>query len=247
MTVISQPGARRRPLAFAGLLAAAALLLGVVAPAAATPDFNGVWQTVNPPLALLTADGREPPLLPAAKKLYEQRKVQLAKGDLSFDGTETRCAPPGEPRIYSEGMPFDIVQTPKQLLFGYQWNRLVRFVNFDVPMDVLSPYYFGTSVGHFDGNTLVVDTQGFNDKFFLDRSGMPHSDELHLMEYYTLSADGDTMRLRIHIEDPQTFAWPWDTVLSFKKLPHTRITEDICTMREKLVPNNLLFFDPPAK
>jgi len=220
------------------------MMLAVGKAAAATPDFDGVWQTLNPPLALLTADGHEPPLLPAAKAVYEQRKAMLAKGDHSFDITETRCAPPGEPRIYSEGMPFDIIQTPRQLLFGYQWNRLVRFVNFNVPMDVLSPYYFGTSVGHFDGSTLVVDVQGFNDKFFLDRAGMPHSDQLHLIEYYQLGPHGDSMRLRIHVEDPATFAQPWDTVLQFRKLPHTRITEDICTMREKLVPQDLLFFDP---
>ena len=232
-----------RALTLLALSASAAITLLSQA-TAATPNFNGVWETVNPPAMLLTATGQEPPLLPAAKAIYDQRKAQLAKGDLSFDPVGTRCAPPGEPRIFLENMPFDITQTPKQLLFGYQWNRLVRFVNFNVPMDVPSPFYFGTSVGHFEGNTLVIDAQGFNDKFTLDRAGLPHSDQLHLMEYFKLSPNGTTITARIHIEDPATFTKPWDTILHFKKLPNTRVTEDICTMREKLIPQSLQFFDP---
>jgi len=230
-------GVARRLVAMLAAVAA----LGFGARAQAAPDFSGVWQPVNPPLALHTVRGVEPPLLPAAKAVYDQHKAMLAKGDVSFDRTRTRCGPPGEPRIMTEAMPFDIVQTPTQLLFGYQWNRLVRFVKFDTKMDVLSPFYFGTSVGTFDGSMLVIDAEGFNDRFFLDRSGMPHSDQLKLTEYFSLGKGGQTMQARIHVEDPQTFSAPWDTVLHFRKLPNTRITEDICTMREKLVPPSLQF------
>lgn len=231
---------RARALRLAGM---SALLLSSTT-CMATPQFSGVWQALNPPMALKTIDGKSPPLLPAAKALYERRQAQFDRGDVSFDPTETRCAPPGEPRIYTEDMPFDIMQTSNKLLFGFQWNRLIRYVDLDKPLDVISPYYFGTSVGHFVGDELDVDAQGFNGKFFLDRSGLPHSDQLHLIERFTLGQGGQTMRLQIRIEDPKTFSKPWETELSFRKLPHARIAEDICTLRKHLVPPNLQFFDP---
>lgn len=221
-----------------------ASLMGGCALAVAAPQFGGVWQPLDPPAALLTLNGKEPPLLPAAKVLYEQRKAQLAKGDTSFDPTETRCSPPGEPRIFTQDMPFDIVQTPQKLLFGFQWNRLVRYIELDKPMDVISPYYFGTSVGHFVGNELDVDVQGFNDRFFLDRSGLPHSDQLRLSEKFSLSSSGNQLHLQITVNDPKTFSGPWETALNFRKLPHTRIAEDICTVRKHLVPPDVQFFDP---
>ncbi|MFT3905839.1 MAG: hypothetical protein QM718_06015 [Steroidobacteraceae bacterium] len=222
----------------------ALLLVGGIGTAQAVPQFGGVWQPVDPPAALRTVEGREPPLLPAPKALYEQRKAQLAKGDKSFDPSSTRCAPPGEPRILTESMPFDIVQSDRMLMVGYQWNRLVRTIDIDKAEEVLSPYYFGTSTGHFSGDTLVVKATGFNDKFFLDRSGMPHSKQLQLTETFSLAAAGKTLKIHIRVEDPQTFSAPWETELTFRKLPNARVAEDICTLREKLVPAELQFFDP---
>ncbi len=223
---------------------ALSVAVSLSATALAAPDFNGVWQPLDPPVAFKPVGGGAVPLLPAPQAIYTQREAQFAKGDLSFDPTSTRCAPPGEPRIMTESMPFDIVQTKKEIAFGYQWNRLVRFVYLDKPVDVVSPYYFGTSNGHFEGKTLVIDDEGFNDKFFLDRSGLPHRDQLKLTEYFSLSHNGATLSARIHVEDPATFSKPWDVVLNFKKLPKGRIAEDICTIREHLIPKDLEFFDP---
>ncbi|MGC3982977.1 MAG: hypothetical protein QM808_17125 [Steroidobacteraceae bacterium] len=208
------------------------------------PKFSGVWQPINPPAALLTSNGKAPPLLPAARTVYEQRKAMLAKGDTSFDPTITRCAPPGSPRIYTENMPFDILQTSKKVLIGFQWNRLQRHIELDKPMDIINPTYLGTSVGKISGKSLEVDSDGFNDRFFLDRSGMPHSEALKLHETFTLNAKGDQLQIRIRIEDSQTFSAPWETVLNFRKLTGVRIAEDICTMRQNLVPEDLKFFDP---
>jgi hypothetical protein len=236
--VLSHPSCARR----AVLLGLAALACAARAPAA--PQFTGVWQPIDPPLALHTVQGLEPPLLPAPRALYEQRKAMLAKGDRSFDRSSTECAPPGEPRILTEQMPFDILQTPKTLLLGFQWNRLVRQIDIDQPLEVVSPYYFGTSVGHFVGDTLQVEAEGFNDKFFLDRSGMPHSTQLRLRETFRLGPDGNTLRIRIHFEDPRTFSAPWDAELQFRRQPGARIAEDICTLRLNLVPSELRFFDP---
>jgi hypothetical protein len=208
--------------------------------------FDGIWLPIEPPTALRTADGKDPPLRPTAKRLYAKRKAQFAKGDLSFDPTSSKCAPPGMPRIYTEAKPFEIIMTPKQVFFGYQWNRLIRFVDLDTPLHVLSPFFFGNSVGHIDGKTLHIDADGFNDRTFLDREGLPHSDQLKLTEDYSLSVDGDRMTARIRVEDPATFVHPWETQLVFKRMPGARILEDICSMREHMVPKDLQFFDPKS-
>jgi len=233
---------------FRNLLIAAALgqglLPGASAALAAPLDLEGVWRPIDPPKALLTTDGKAPPLLPPARAVYERRKAQLAKGDLSFDRSSTRCGPEGEPRILTEDAPFDIFQTPQKLLFGFERSRLLRYIDLDKPMDVISPYYFGTSVGHISGDRLEVEVQGFNDRFFLDRSGMPHSDALSLKETFSLEPGGEVMRVRIRFEDPKTFSRPWETVLRFRKLKAVRIAEDVCPIRENLVPKDMQFFDP---
>jgi hypothetical protein len=230
----------RRSFAVAALLSLGA---GTARAQATVNGFDGVWQPIDPPAALRTIEGKDPPLLPAARSLYAQRKAQLAKGDVSFDPTRNKCAPPGIPRIYTEAKPFEIITTSKQVFFGYQWNRLIRFVDLDAPMHVLSPFFFGNSVGHLDAGRLHIEADGFNDRTFLDRAGLPHSDQLKLTEDYSLSADGGRMTVRIRVEDPATFARPWETQLAFKRMPGARILEDICSLREHMVPKELQFFD----
>jgi hypothetical protein len=226
------------------LLSLLAASLSAAGTAPLRPDFTGVWEPIDPPLALRTRQGNEPPLLPAPKQLYEQRIALLNRGEVAFDATRTKCAAPGEPRILTERMPFDIFQTMHTLLIGFQWNRLVRQIDLDTPLEVISPYSFGTSVGHIAGGVLSVDTQGLSEETFLDRSGLPHSSELRLSERFRLLAGGQRLQIRIRFEDPLTFSAPWETVLEFRRLPGVRIAEDICTLRRHLVPEGLQFFDP---
>ena len=197
-------------------------------------DFDGVWQIAKATPKLLTTAGKTPPLLPAAAAAYAKTSAQLAAGDHSFDLSSTLCKPPGEPRTQNQAMPFDITQSPTRIIIGYQWNRLVRFITVGGNVAPLGPTYFGTSNAHWQGKTLVVDVTGFNNEFFLDDSGMPHSDQLHLTEWFTLTNGGNTLREKIRFEDPETFAKPWQTVLTYDKLPGARIQQDICEVRTGL-------------
>jgi hypothetical protein len=214
------------------------LVLGallIAAPAiAATPDLNGVWQVITPVTHLTTTDGATPPLQPAAAKIYADRSAQLAKGDRSFD-TTLKCKPMGEPRTSydPDGGPFESLQNPEEIVFGYTWNRTMRFVYLTGKApDVIGPTYYSTSSGAWHGNKLVLDTESIHDTVLLDAAGLPHSEAMKITETFQLSPDGQTLTENLHFVDPATFTKPWDATVQFKRLPAgTRIAEDVCEER----------------
>lgn len=209
---------------------AASLLLAATA-CASPKQFEGVWQVIGNVAALRTTSGAEPPLLPEAKAVYDKHRASRKAGDTSYDPTR-QCLPHGVPRIAYEPMPFELLPQAKQVVFMYQWNRLVRLVDLNKEhTEPPGPTFLGQSVGHWDGDTLVVDTNSFNDMSLLDADGMPHSDQLHVIERYTLDTSGNKMDAVITVEDPQTFSRPWETRVSFKRLHNVRIEEDVCVER----------------
>lgn len=224
------------------LLVALLALTGVTTPASyaielkAPVDFSGVWRVATEVKELRTVEGKEPPLLPDAKKIYEQRKAQLKKGDKSFDLASTQCKPLGEPRIMYESkqFPFEILQTDRQVFFGYQWNRLIRYIQMNKPQNVLIPLYFGGSEGKWEGTTLVAEVQGLHENVTLDAAGMPHSEDIRMTERYSLKNNGKQMQVRITFNDPATFSKPWDAVFNFDKVPGGQIEEDVCVERIKM-------------
>lgn len=224
----------RHACVFALLLSAACW--NVYAAESKSPDLTGVWRVNKDVKELRTADGKEPPLLPESKKLYAQRKTQYKKGDTSFDASTVTCKPQGQPRIMydSKDFPFEIQQTAQKLFFGYQWNRLIRYVNMNQPQKVLIPLYFGGSDGHWDGDTLVVEVQGLHGDTFLDAAGMPHSEDMLMTERYRLKNGGRQMEVRITFNDPATFSKPWDAAFIFDKVPDGQIEEDVCIERLKV-------------
>lgn len=199
-------------------------------------DFSGVWRVATAVTELRTVNDEQPPLLPEAKKLYEQRKTLLKRGDKSFDMASTQCKPLGEPRIMyeSKDFPFEILQTDQQVFFGYQWNRLIRYIYMNQPQNVLIPLYFGGSEGKWEGSTLVAEVQGLHENVTLDAAGMPHSEDIKMTERYTLKNDGKQMQVRITFNDPTTFSKPWDAIFTFDKIPKGQIEEDICVERIKM-------------
>jgi len=195
---------------------------------AAKPDLTGVWSITSDDSTLKTVDGKTPPLTPAAAAIYKKHLAEAAKGDHSFDGMRT-CLPPGLPRLMLEKEPFEIMQRDKAVYFVSQVNRLPRraYFNEKLPTDV-DPEYLGFSVAKWDGDTLVIDSAGFRDITLLDDSGLPHSEDLHLTERYTLSKDGKELHARFTIEDPKTFTRPWEARAEYKKLPGYEIPEEVC-------------------
>jgi hypothetical protein len=187
------------------------------------PDLgsDGVWL---PGQVADLASKADVPLLPWAKlKFQENNAMKQNDGD-------ARCLPPGVPRIMLMPRPFKIVQMPNRILFLYEGGAHVwRQVWMDGrahPKDP-NPNWLGHSIGHWDGDTLVVDTVGFNDKTWLDDAGHPHTERLHVVEKYT-PTESLTMKYDIVIDDPGAYAQPWtfSSGLSFRL--GGKLAEDIC-------------------
>lgn len=219
---------RRRAFALIGLG-----LLPLLAGAANPSNFNGVWLIKTPVVQLKSTDGSPPPLLPAVQSIYAERIAKLKTGDRSYDAT-LRCKPMGEPRTAydPEGGPFEITVNPKVLVFGYTWNRMVRFVYVTkAAVDPVGPTYYGTANAQWQGETLIVHAEDFHDDTLLDEAGMPHSEQLKLTERYRLINGGTELEEQLRFEDPQTFSMPWETRLVYTRQVGARIAEDVCIER----------------
>ena len=217
----------------AGVTALGAMVLTTAAHSAfaAKPDLTGVWAVTGTHTSLKTVEGTPPPLVPAAKAVYEKHLADAAKGDRKFDET-TSCLPPGLPRLMLVKEPFEILQRDKIIYFLHQLNRMPRrvYLGEQVPADA-DPMYLGYSVAKWDGDALVIESSGFRDSTLLDDAGLPHSEALHLTERYQLAADGKMLHARFTIEDPRTFTRSWSTEANYVRRPGYEIPEDVCAER----------------
>ena len=220
------PKATRLGVALAALLVTAPVLAGI-------PDLSGVWSIVKPEDELKTEDGKVPPLLPEAKAVYEKNKAMAARGDHSFDST-THCLPPGLPRLMLIRSPFEVLQRANTIYFVHELNRLPRraYLNEKLPTDE-DPHYLGYSVARWDGDTLVIDSNGFEEGTLLDATGLPHSESLQLTERYQLDKDGKHLHARFTIEDNRTFSAPWSFKAEYMKKPGYELHEDVCADKQK--------------
>jgi hypothetical protein len=170
------------------------------------------------------------PFLPWAKEVYEKRIASL-----QLDDPEARCLPPGVPRMMATPFPFQIFQLPDRVLFLYEGGAHVwRVIYTDGrphPKDP-NPTYLGDSVGHWEGDTLVVDVIGFNDRTWLDQDGHPHTEALHVIERYT-RRDEMTLHYEVTIEDPKTYSKPWTTSYTIPWQPNMELLEYICQENNK--------------
>ena len=121
---------------------------------------------------------------------------------------EIKCYLPGVPRATYIAQPFRIFQNNTQIFFAYQFAGAVRNIYLKDPGPAPVDSWMGQSVGHWEGNTLVVDVTGMNDQTWFDRAGNFHSDALHVVERYTLK-NHDTISYEATIEDPNVFTRPW--------------------------------------
>ena len=155
----------------------------------------------------------EIPFQPWARAVYDYRQETLAAED-----PHVRCIPPGGPRQFAVPFGLQIVQARHMnrifILSGGSirpW-REIYMDGRDHPVgDFLNPSYFGHSVGRWDGDTLVVDTVGFNERFWIHREGFPHTEAMHLSERITRT-DMNNLRYEITIDDPHAYTAPWSAV-----------------------------------
>ncbi|HEY7444308.1 MAG TPA: hypothetical protein VH702_21445 [Vicinamibacterales bacterium] len=196
-----------------------------------TPDLSGVWQGGGPVgnIAQGLPPGEVIPLLPEARKLMESR--------LSKDDPEANCLPTGVPRIAP--YPWRIVQTPTHIFFLFEGNihsyRQIFVDGRKHPVDP-DPTWYGHSIGHWEGSTLVVDTIGFNDKFWFDFKGHPHTERLHIIERYTRTNVG-TLVNQITIDDPGAYSRPFTVSFTARLAPGEELMEYICNENNQDVPH----------
>ena len=203
----------------------------IAGPAHDPHDLSGVWNSRGFIGGAGFGSGL-PQLTPLGQDLFKKSKSSNS-GQYTLKDTNdpviTKCLPPGVPRIYLQPFPWEIVQTPKEMVFLYEYDHTVRHIFTDGrkhPEDV-TPTYMGDSIGHWEGNTFVVDTVGFNDKTWLDRGGYGHSDELHVVERFQRVNEND-LELDITIEDPKALAAPWPAHLQFQLHANWSLQEQNC-------------------
>jgi hypothetical protein len=190
-------------------------------------DLNGIWEALGTanwdiqahaaaagPVSSLAADfaippgpgiveGNDIPYLPAA---LEQKKKNL-ENRFAAD-PEVKCFLPGVPRATYMPYPFQIIQSQKNIMISYEYAGAVRIIDMGHPGPAPVDSWMGWSIGHWDGDTLVVDVTGFNNKTWFDRAGNFHSDALHVVERYTPRSP-DVLMYEATIEDPKVFSRPW--------------------------------------
>ena len=194
-------------------------------------SISGVWwtQSYNPKIQLL--GGADLPYNDKGKAEYAKNMGALKNGSLR-DEARHLCVPDGLPRILGNPYPFQIIQTPGQVAIVYELNHVIRIIPMDRPMPnahelEVAPYYSGHSVAHWDGDTLVIESAGFNDKTFLDATGAPHSDAMTTVERLKKIND-KTLEDVITVNDPEMFARPWTARFVYDLHPEIRIEDYVC-------------------
>jgi hypothetical protein len=171
------------------------------------PDLSGAWQpnaireNVN-----LVATGVKVPFQPWAEKVYQQHRDNISRDD-----PEARCLPPGVPRMTTTPYPFRIMQTPGLTLIVYEggahvWRQI--FTDGRPHSADPNPTWLGESIGHWEGDTLVVDTIGFNGKTWLDEEGLHTTESLHVIEKFRRTDFGH-LETENTVDDPKAYTKPW--------------------------------------
>jgi hypothetical protein len=180
-------------------------------------DFSGVW-TNSPPENTRSFQNSAlrpdpPPMTTWAQERYDQAKPTF--GSRSVPVLETNdpvyeCFKPGTPRIYMHPFPMEIIQTPGRVMMIFEYDHAIRQIYTDGRdhRTDLAPMWMGDSTGNWEGKTLVVESVNFNDKTWIDREGVPHSDELRVLERIRLDNEGNLL-IDITVEDPVAFSESW--------------------------------------
>ena len=211
------------------------------------PNLSGIWQALNtanwdlqthgpaqgpPELGVLgttppglgIVEGGEIPYLPAALA----KKKENFKNRWTAD-PEIKCYLPGVPRATYMPYPFQIIQGSNTIMIAYEYADAGRSINMGKPREAPADSWMGWSNGHWEGDTLVVDVNGFNDSTWFDRAGDFHSDALHVTERYTLVAR-DRLNYEATIQDPNVFSRPWKISMPLYRHmePNARLMEFKC-------------------
>jgi hypothetical protein len=208
-----------------------ALAMAVNSGAGAGPDISGTYWAPSYSHKIQVLGDVEPPLNAAGKVAYAMNQAGL-KDDSIVDKARRVCVPDGVPRVLATPYPFEIFQVPAdQVTFLYEMNHQVRVVVMDKPLPsrqtlIVDPKYNGHSTGHWDGDTLVVESAGFNERTFLDASGLPHSDEMTTVE--RIRKVGNQLEDVITIHDPEMYERDWQARFIYDERNDVRLEDYAC-------------------
>jgi hypothetical protein len=171
-----------------------------------------------------------------AKDIMKKDNEEVIGGKIAYTPGQS-CKPSGIPYFMLSGGPYFFVQTPKQVLIITEGERTARRIHLNVPHSANpKPSWYGESVGKYEGDTLVVDTIGLNNKTFVDNYRTPHTDKLHVVERWRMIDEGKTLEVEMTIDDPDTYNQPWKAVRRFNR-SEAKLGEEICQE------GNFLLFD----
>jgi len=169
------------------------------------------------------------PFMPWSAAVYDYHVANESKYD-----PEGYCLPPGGPRMMATPYPMEIIQLPEQkrIIMTFEgathiWREIYLDARPHPTGDALNPTYLGHSVGHWDGDTLVVDVVGFNEGSWIDYSGHPHTDMLHVVEKFT-RPNKNTLHYEVTIEDPGAYTKPWTAGWNIAWRANGELAEYIC-------------------
>jgi hypothetical protein len=230
-------------------------------------DLSGVWMLTEGTSAF-EGFGPEtrPPMTPQAVEIMRDRipARSVPYPHLSND-PEHQCNPAGFPKLLFDSEPTELMQLDDRLLQVFQWEGRLRYIWLDgreLPsgenLDNLGPAWYGHSVGEWEGDTLVVNTTGLEERAWLDRPGNPKSLRARIEERYTM-LDADNIEVLLTLYDPENYTAPWEaTRRVYTRQPSeiytffgwqgifSGITESICAPMDEVVGYNERFRDPSA-
>jgi hypothetical protein len=196
-----------------------------------THDFSGIW--------LFRGGGGFTSSGAPAMTPWAQARFDAAKPGLDAAGPRAQplgndpimiCDPVGYPRILSYGAyPVEFIQTPGRVtqFFDFFYTHRIIYTDGRKLPDDPEPTWYGYSVGHREGNTLMVEVTGFNDESWLDTDGHPHSDQMRIDERFQ-RVDHDTIEATMTLTDPKAYKTPWVTGVTWKLTPKQKMREDLC-------------------
>jgi hypothetical protein len=199
---------------------------------AADPDISGTYWATRYNAKIEIVGGGDLPLTAAGKTAYEKNMAGLKDGSIP-DNARRLCVPDGIPRVLATPYPFEVIQAPPgQVTIIYELNHQVRTVamNKKIPSDdelSIFPFYNGHSYGHFEGDTLVIESAGFNEKTFLDATGAPHTDEMHTIERIRKTGPAELEDV-VTIHDPMYYTRDWQARFVYTLRNDVRLEDYVC-------------------
>ena len=198
----------------------------------AVPDISGTYWATQYNAKIQLVGGGDLPLTAMGKAAYEKNMAGLKDGSIP-DNARKYCTPDGPLRNLATPYPFEIFQAPPgQVTIIHELNHQIRVVTLDKPTPkyeelVAFPFYNGHAFGRYDGDTLVVETLGFNEKTFLDATGAPHTDELVTTERIRKVSPTE-LEILVTVHDPDYYTRDWQARFVYTLRNDVRLEDYVC-------------------